>query len=75
MHHTVKLTFSAEPRHFATQLKTSIVEPLLTHTPRWTPKGMRYEGLCVRRGILKIDLVKKIGKFIIATLWCEDKLD
>ena len=46
------------------------VEPLLTHTPRWSPKSMGYQGLWVRRGMLKIDSnnsqkntknVKKIG--------------
>ena len=28
------------------------VEPLITHTPRWTAQGMRYEGLCVWRGMI-----------------------
>ena len=34
----------------------STVEPLVTHTPRWTAQGMRYEGLCIWRGMLKIGL-------------------
>ena len=40
------------------------VEPLLTHTPRWSPKCMGYQGLWVRRGMLKIDSKnpKKIPK-------------
>jgi hypothetical protein len=31
----------------------STVEPLITHIPRWTPKGMRYERLCVSEGYAK----------------------
>ena len=32
------------------------VEPLITHTPRWTAQTMPYEGLWLYRGRLKIDL-------------------
>ena len=40
------------------------VEPFLTHTPRWSPKCMGYQGLWVRRGMPKIDSKnpKKIPK-------------
>ena len=31
------------------------VEPLLTHTPRWTARAMGYEGLWANRGMVKID--------------------
>ena len=31
------------------------VKPLLTHTPRWSPKCMGFPGLWGRRGMLKID--------------------
>jgi hypothetical protein len=42
------------------RLNESTVEPLIRHTPRETAKGMRYEGLCVMRGMPKIELVEKI---------------
>ena len=54
------------------------VEPLLTHTFRWIAQGMPYEGLCVQRGMLKIDSKnhqkirknqKKINLHIRAKLW------
>ena len=31
----------------------STVEPLLTHTPRWTARAMGYEGLWANRGMVK----------------------
>ena len=34
---------------------TNTGEPLLTHTSRWSPKCMGFQGLWVRRGMLKID--------------------
>jgi hypothetical protein len=30
------------------------VKPLVTHTSRWTPQAIGYEGLWVGRGILKM---------------------
>jgi hypothetical protein len=50
-----------DPNHGSSGHTT--VEPLITHTPRWTAQGMGYEGLWVSRGMLKIDL-KIYGKIV-----------
>jgi hypothetical protein len=38
------------------------VDSLMTHTPRWTPQAMGYEGVWGLRNVLKIG-PKKSGKF------------
>jgi hypothetical protein len=48
----------------------STVEPLITHTSRWTAESMGYEGLWIVRGVLKID--SKNHKKIIG--WIPSKL-
>ena len=40
------------------KLVNDTVEPLITHTPRWSPKCMGFQGLWVWRGMLKIDSKK-----------------
>jgi hypothetical protein len=48
----------------------STVEPLVTHTSRWTPQAMGYEGLWVGRGMLKMGsknhqkIVKNCRKYL-----------